>query len=100
MTLLRRILSPAKPKRNLAMSLDLAHDTLGWPSRDEILHPTGVGAAIFAQLSKEKLGKAISYLLGGDDVQVGILASDPDATKAPLAVVCEFRNPVPARILL
>ena len=46
------------------------------------------------------MGKAISRLPGGSGVEVGILASDPDATEAPIAIVCEFPNTVPPQTLL
>ncbi len=72
------------------MSLDEARDKLGWPSQEEIFRPTGVGASILAQLSEKKLGRAISRLPDGKGVRVGVLASNPDATESPLAILCDF----------
>ena len=82
------------------MSLDYAQREFGWPSKDEILAPKGIGAAIYAQQAQEKIGSAIGRLSGGAGVRVGVLASDPDATAAPLAIVCDFPNRVSDETLL
>lgn len=82
------------------MSLDGVIDALGWPSREEILHPSGSGASVQAQTAQIKLGRAVSLLEGGNGADIGILASDPETTDAPLAIVCEFRTPVPPKTLL
>ena len=82
------------------MSLEQAHAVFGWPSKDEILDPKGVGAAIYARLANEKIGKAISRRADGEGVRVGILASNPDATEAPLAIVCDFPKKVSPETLL
>jgi hypothetical protein len=76
------------------MSLQGAHNLFDWPTPEQILDPSGAGPNVFAQLAKEKLGKAIGRLQGGAGVRVGILAANPedDATEAPLAVVCEFQH--------
>ncbi len=82
------------------MSLDDAQITFGWPSKDEILNPQGIGAAIYAQQAQEKIGSAIGRRPDGAGVRVGVLASDPDATAAPLAIVCDFPKKVSDATLL
>ncbi len=76
------------------MSLDLAHEKLGWPSRDEVLSPPGEGARIFADLAKAKIGAALARQPGGANASVGVLAPNPNAlaTESPLAVLCEFKQ--------
>jgi hypothetical protein len=41
------------------MLLQTAHELLGWPEPAQILSPTGPGAAVLAQLAKQKLETAI-----------------------------------------
>jgi len=76
------------------MSLELAHQKLGWPSRDEILKPRGQGAQVFASLAQEKIGNALARQPDGTGSRVGVLCPDPGtaATEPPLAVVCEFKK--------
>lgn len=83
------------------VSLDAAHDLLGWPTPGEILAPSGAGPAVQAELARQKIQQSLRRLPGAQDVRVGILARDStaDATEEPLAVVCEFRSNVPARTL-
>lgn len=76
------------------MSLDDTQKAFGWPSQEDILDPKGVGAAIYARLAQEKIGSAIGRRPDGAGVRVGILASNPDATEAPLAIVCDFPKKV------
>ena len=76
------------------MSLDLAHEKLGWPSPEEIRNPSGEGARIFAGLAQAKIGRAISLRPDASDVKIGVLSrnSHTAATEAPLAVVAEFNG--------
>lgn len=76
------------------MSLYEAHKQFAWPTPEQILNPSGAGPNVFAQLAKDKLGKAIERLQDGTGVRVGILAASPedDATESPLAIVCEFQR--------
>lgn len=78
------------------MSLEISHKMLDWPTPEQVLDPSGAGPSVFAQLAKEKLGKAIERLQDGMGVKVGILTANPedDATESPLAVVCEFHRAV------
>jgi len=75
--------------------LELIHKILGWPSRKTIMSPKGVGPKVLADLAKRKLQAAISQL--GIEVEVGILAANPDSNKTedPLAIICEFNNVIP-----
>ncbi|OGR23752.1 MAG: restriction endonuclease subunit M [Desulfuromonadaceae bacterium GWB2_53_15] len=76
------------------MSLYEAYKQFAWPTPEQILNPSGAGPNVFAQLAKDKLGKAIERLQDGTGVRVGILAASPedDATESPLAIVCEFQR--------
>lgn len=76
------------------MILDLAHERLGWPSREQIISPPGSGPAVYAHLAQEKLGNAINRFQKDIQAQVGILAANPksNTTEAPLAIVCEFQK--------
>ena len=81
------------------MFLDRAHENLGWPSRDEVLSPTGTGAKLTAERATEKLGRAISRMPNGQGVRIGILAAAPDSTEPPTAIVCEFPRKVSEKTL-
>ena len=76
------------------MSLYEAYKQFAWPTPEQILNPSGAGPNVFAQLAKDKLGKAIDRLQDGAGVKVGVLSASPedDATESPLAVVCEFQR--------
>lgn len=76
------------------MSLKLAHEKLGWPSPEEIRHPSGEGGRIFAELVKTKIQRAIAMLSGSLNVKIGVLLrnSKTTVTEAPLAVVAEFNG--------
>lgn len=75
------------------MHLDTTHQILGWPSRGEVLKPSGAGPAIYARLLQSKLGIALERRIDVKGVRVGVLAahSMAHATEPPLAVVCEFK---------
>ena len=83
------------------MSLQEAHRQFDWPTPEQVLDPSGAGPNVFAQLAREKVGKAIEILQDGAGVKVGILAANPedDATESPLAVVCEFHRTVSDKTL-
>lgn len=68
------------------------HDWLGWPDPEEAFHPSGAGARVYAEFARKKIQGAMRTAYSGVDVNVGILATDPnsDSTEAPLAVLCEF----------
>jgi len=76
--------------------LELAHEKLYWTHPSQIWQPTGAGASIYARLAQEKLGRTIRNLPDGANVQVGVLAANPhgDDTEAPIAIVCNFPEPI------
>lgn len=76
------------------MLLDSAHEQLGWPTPEDVLSPTGEGARFYAQLAKEKIGKALSRRPDGQGVEIGVLSTDPEATGTPVALVCVFHRKV------
>jgi len=82
------------------MLLEQVHQALGWPTPGEVFEPRGVGIEVVAGLAREKLGRAIARLPEGEGVRVGVLTTEPNATVAPIAIVCEFPRPVGARTLL
>jgi hypothetical protein len=73
------------------VSLELAHQQLGWPLPQEILTPSGSGPNALTHLARKKIGQTLTRL-DGQEVRVGVLVAAPNsnATEAPLAVVCEF----------
>jgi type I restriction-modification system DNA methylase subunit len=79
--------------------LELTHERLGWPKRQEIMSPEGAGPQAIADLAKRKIETAISRLNVG--VNVGVLAANPSSnrTEDPLAIVCDFANEIPEEIL-
>lgn len=79
-----------------SLLVEVTQKQLGWPSREQILNPSGPGPAVYARLANEKIGKAISRLSDGKGVRVGVLVENSSSriTEAPLAVVCEFQDPV------
>jgi len=72
-------------------SLKDAQIHLHWPPPNQIRNPTGSGPGVYAQLAKEKIGKTINLLLGGSQVQVGVLAGNPlsNTSESPIAIICE-----------
>lgn len=83
------------------MSLDLAHNKLGWPARGDILKPSGEGARVYARLAQAKLGSALARHPDGAGAKVGVLSPDSSTqdTESPLAVVCEFQRQVSEQTL-
>ena len=83
--------------------LELAHQKLHWPELAQVMEPTGAGPSVYARLAREKLGRNIKNLLNGSgaDLQVGVLAPNPqgDETEVLIAVVCQFPIPVSEAIL-
>ncbi len=74
------------------LTLGVAADALGWPNASELLAPTGAGPATFAELAKNKIGRALERLAPDQRCRIGVLSVDPasDATEAPLGLVVEF----------
>ena len=79
------------------MLLERASDLLGWPARAEVLKPAGAGPRLVASAAQQKIGGAISRLLGGVQLNVGVLLcarAAGDSTDAPVAIVCELPSVV------
>lgn len=72
----------------------------GWPDANDIFTPTEPGAKVLVQRTQNKLGRALEQQTGISGIRVGVLASDPDTSDAPLAIVCEFPTPVQETTLL
>ncbi len=83
------------------MLLDRFHHELHWPVPRELTRPSGAGPRMLAELAQRKLGNALERLEGGLGVQVGVVSRDPtaDETVPPLAIVCEFRQPVSVQVI-
>lgn len=87
------------------MGLDELHRRLGWPAREQILRPHGVGASVRAQHARSKIGSGLAvtlrYRCPDTNIEIGVLASDAGAgdSAAPIAIVCEFSKPVPEQVI-
>lgn len=76
-------------------TLDWLHASLGWNRPEQILRPDGAGAAKFAALVQEKVGRALTGEDAGQGYRIGVLAAVPSAasTEPPIAIVVEFSQP-------
>ncbi len=74
------------------ISLATAHADLGWPKPEDVTSPDGAGPRVFAELAREKIGRALAVFPGASDATIGVLASDPGSadTAPPLSIVVEF----------
>ena len=83
------------------MTLARTAEELGWPDKNWIMEPPGAGPAVTAALAQKKVGPLLRDFEGAENAQVGLLYADPYAnhTEAPLALVCEFTQPVPIKTL-
>jgi type I restriction-modification system DNA methylase subunit len=79
--------------------LELTHQCLGWPTRQDIMKPKGAGPAVIADLARRKIGTAISRQ--NVDVDVGVLAANPysNRTEDPLAIICDFNSHISEEVL-
>jgi hypothetical protein len=79
--------------------LELTHQCLGWPTRQDIMKPKGAGPAVIADLARRKIGTAISRQ--NVEVEVGVLTANPcsNKTEDPLAIVCDFSNYISEDVL-
>ena len=82
--------------RSSAISLETTHNLLGWPAPDNITHPHGAGASVFATLVREKIGRTLRRFPKAQDARIGVLMADPDASTSepPLAIVAEFKSAI------
>lgn len=75
-----------------AITLDLAHHLLGWPEPNQVTHPEGSGASVYASLVHDKIGRSLGSSPDFVNARLGVLMADPDAatSEPPLAIVVEF----------
>ena len=76
------------------ISLDTTHRILDWPSPTDVTHPKGTGASVYADLVREKIGRAVRRYPEASSAKIGVLMSDPDASTSepPIAIVVEFQG--------
>jgi len=76
------------------MSLELAHEKLGWPPPQEVRNPSGEGARIFAELAQAKIGTTLASRSDGPRLKVGVLSRNSYSreTESPIAIVAEFEK--------
>lgn len=74
------------------LTLDEVGRVLAWPDADAITSPDGAGAAVFAQLVQNKIGRTLQLRDDARDAQVGVLIADPasSTSEPPLAIVVAF----------
>jgi len=79
--------------------LELTHERLGWPTRQDIMRPKGAGPRVIADLAKRKIETAISRR--DVSVSVGVLTANPRSNKTedPLAIVCDFAGEIDEDVL-
>jgi hypothetical protein len=77
-------------------SLAKTHSELGWPRPEDVSHPAGAGASVFAALARDKIGGALAHFDDAKDAVIGLLMADSDAatTEPPISVVVEFKRDV------
>ena len=85
----------------LPLTLQRIHAVLGWPTPESVLAPPGAGAAVFASLVRDKIGRTVRRLPGSGDARIGVLMADPHGTTSepPFAIVAEFQSDVGAETL-
>jgi hypothetical protein len=80
--------------QDVVITLDVAHEALGWPEPQSITHPQGSGASVYAALVREKIGRSLGSSSDFLDARLGVLMANPDAVTSdpPLAIVVEFQH--------
>lgn len=78
------------------VSLEATHKVLGWPAQSDVMHPVGSGAAVYASLAKEKIGRSLALYSDANNADIGVLMPDSGAetSEPPLAIVIVFQNEV------
>lgn len=81
--------------------IDRVQQELNWPVASEIFQPSGSGPRMLAELVQRKIEDPLRRMENGIDLRIGILSRDPmaDETASPLAIVCEFPQPVSNQII-
>ncbi|MET1111800.1 MAG: N-6 DNA methylase [Allosphingosinicella sp.] len=83
------------------LSLDQVAASLDWPEVAALVAPLGGGAAVLAELAREKIGRGLSHLAPSGTFRTAILTADPDAesSEALIAIVVEFTTAAGADVL-
>src|SRR4051812_21681477 len=88
------------------MGLDELSRRLGWPTRQQVLHPREPALRVRSDAAREKIGaglkESIRQYHGGDvQCEVGVLATETGfgSSSNPIAVICEFSGPVTDAVL-
>ncbi len=83
------------------ITLETTHNVLGWPEPASVTDPEGTGAAIFANLVRQKIGSTLGRMLEASQVRTGVLMADPrgQTSEPPVAIVAEFQVEVPSSAL-
>jgi hypothetical protein len=78
----------------LPISLELTSAVLGWSSAEQITDPQGAGPKVYADLVREKIGRALAHFVDGRDARMGVLTGDPMtlSSEPPIAVIVEFQG--------
>ena len=76
------------------ISLETTHKVLGWPASDDVTHPKGAGASVFAALVREKIGRALERFPEVQRARIGVLMANSGAatSEPPLAIVAELNS--------
>ncbi|GLS42011.1 type I endonuclease-methyltransferase fusion protein [Mesorhizobium tianshanense] len=79
-------------KAPIDLTLEEAARVLAWPAARAVTKPDGAGAAVYAQLVQNKIGRSLRHRNDARDAQVGVLMADPASltSEPPLAIVAEF----------
>jgi hypothetical protein len=77
------------------------YSRLGWPSRDQMMSPSGAGPRILTEVAEQKIGRPLRRRSDVTSVAVGVLVPNPssDSSETPLAIVCEFGHSVSDSVL-
>jgi hypothetical protein len=73
-------------------ALQFAHQQLGWPDPELLLHPPGDGPRILAELASQKIGQHLLSYSRNEKLTIGVVVSDYEApnSEAAVALVCKF----------
>lgn len=83
------------------ITLQTMHQVLGWPAPEDVIHPVGAGASVFADLVREKIGRALHRFSQTKTARVGVLMANPNAktSEPPLAIVIESQVVIDDEVL-
>ncbi len=84
------------------MPLDAVVSKLSLYKSEDITSPKGIGARVYSDLVKEKIGRVIERKNKGVKVRTGILVANPDSdqeTQHPIAIICEFARQITEDVL-